>query len=103
MRVENGATWFTNTATQGQTLRVPISHGEGNYFADDETIALLEREGRVVFRYCDEDGEITEDANPNGSVNNIAGNCESGQECAGDDAASGAELPRRCWGARMAR
>ena len=73
LRVENGATWFTNTATQGQAIRVPISHGEGNYFADADTIARLEREGRVVFRYCDDGGEITDAANPNGSVNNIAG------------------------------
>ena len=83
LRVENGATWFTNTATQGQTLRVPISHGEGNYFADDETIALLEREGRVALRYCDSDGEITDDANPNGSVNNIAGIVNPGRNVLG--------------------
>ena len=54
-------------------MRVPISHGEGNYFADPDTIAMLERDERVLFRYCSESGEITDAANPNGSLNNIAG------------------------------
>ena len=52
---------------------MPISHGEGNFYADAETLAVLEREGRVLFRYCDESGEATGEANPNGSANNIAG------------------------------
>ena len=52
---------------------MPVSHGEGNYFADAETLAQLEAEKRVLFRYCDSSGEATEDANPNGSANNIAG------------------------------
>ena len=83
LRVENGSTWFTNTAMRGQTLRVPISHGEGNYFADADTIKTLERRGRVVFRYCDADGEITDAANPNGSVNNIAGIVNPGRNVLG--------------------
>ena len=52
---------------------MPISHGEGNYQADDETLAMLESDGRVIFRYVDEDNEATPEANPNGSLNNIAG------------------------------
>jgi phosphoribosylformylglycinamidine synthase len=54
-------------------LDVPVSHGEGNYFADAETLIQLEEEGRVLFRYCDASGQATEDSNPNGSANNIAG------------------------------
>jgi phosphoribosylformylglycinamidine synthase len=54
-------------------IEVPISHGEGNYYADDETIARLEAERRVVFRYATPEGEVTAAANPNGSVHNIAG------------------------------
>ena len=60
-------------ARAGQVLMVPISHGEGNYYADEETIARLEAERRVVFRYVTPEGEATAEANPNGSVNNIAG------------------------------
>ncbi|TMF28496.1 MAG: phosphoribosylformylglycinamidine synthase I, partial [Chloroflexi bacterium] len=57
----------------GQVLRIPISHGEGNYFADAETLDAIERNGQVVFRYCGPDGRVTADANPNGSLHNIAG------------------------------
>ena len=73
LRVETASTRFTGAAEAGQTLRVPISHGEGNYYADADTLAELEDAGRVVFRYCAPDGEISDDANPNGSLNNIAG------------------------------
>jgi phosphoribosylformylglycinamidine synthase len=54
-------------------LQVPVSHGEGNYFADPDTLAQLEEEGRVLFRYCDAAGNVTAEANPNGSAKNIAG------------------------------
>ncbi|WP_022800590.1 phosphoribosylformylglycinamidine synthase subunit PurQ [Deinococcus ficus] len=64
LRVENNATHFTSAYAQGQTIEVPIAHGEGNYYADAATIADLEAQGRVVFRYTD---------NPNGSLNDIAG------------------------------
>ena len=73
LRVESTALPFTRNAQTGQVIRVPISHGEGNYFADPETIADLEPSGRVVFRYCTPEGEVTEGANPNGSAGNIAG------------------------------
>lgn len=73
VRVENAATMFTRAYTPGQLLRIPIAHGEGNYVADEATVARLEAEGRVVFRYVDAQGEPTEAANPNGSVANIAG------------------------------
>ena len=73
LRVENADTAFTSAASVGQTLRVPISHGEGNYFAEPAVIEMLEEQNRVVFRYCDDDGNITREANPNGSLLNIAG------------------------------
>jgi phosphoribosylformylglycinamidine synthase len=73
LRVENADTIFTRSAQAGQVLMVPVSHGEGNYYADEETIARLEAERRVVFRYVTPEGEPTAAANPNGSVHNIAG------------------------------
>jgi phosphoribosylformylglycinamidine synthase len=71
--VERADTPFTNQVTRGDVLRVPISHGEGSYFADPATLSSLEREGQVVFRYADASGAVTPEANPNGSLNNIAG------------------------------
>ena len=73
LRVENADTPFSNECTALPQLRVPVSHGEGNYFADPETVRQLEENGRVVFRYVDADGVPTPEANPNGSINNIAG------------------------------
>ena len=72
LRVE-GATPFTEGLTKGQVLRIPVSHGEGNYFADEDTLRRIEDSKQVAFRYCTETGEITSDANPNGSMANIAG------------------------------
>ena len=73
LRVERADTAFTTAYREGQAIRVCVAHGEGNYFADDETVARLEGEGRIAFRYCDPAGEITTDANRNGSLNAIAG------------------------------
>ena len=73
LRVETTGTPFTSELKVGQVLRIPVSHGEGNYFADDETLRQLEDTGRVAFRYVDDRGQATDDANPNGSLNNIAG------------------------------
>jgi phosphoribosylformylglycinamidine synthase len=73
LRVENTASPFTGRCTRGDVLRVPISHGEGSYYADDATLDDLEASGRVAFRYCTEDGQVTPEANPNGSLRNIAG------------------------------
>ena len=70
---ERDATPFTGRLARGQVLRVPISHGEGNYVADPAELEALERRRQVVFRYCDERGEPTPEANPNGSRRNIAG------------------------------
>jgi phosphoribosylformylglycinamidine synthase I len=73
LTVEQNDTPFTQQYTKGQVIKVCIAHGEGQYVADETTIAQLEKEGRVAFRYCDAQGLITEQANPNGSINNIAG------------------------------
>ncbi|PKB63793.1 MAG: phosphoribosylformylglycinamidine synthase I [SAR202 cluster bacterium Io17-Chloro-G2] len=73
LRTERVDTPFSNRCSSGQILQVPVSHGEGNYFADEATLDRLEQDGRVLFRYCDAQGEATESANPNGSAHNIAG------------------------------
>jgi phosphoribosylformylglycinamidine synthase len=73
IRVENNQTMYTSLYKQGQVLRIPIAHAEGNYYADPETIAKLEAENRVIFRYCEAQGNATAESNPNGAMNNIAG------------------------------
>jgi phosphoribosylformylglycinamidine synthase I len=73
LRVERADTGFTRAYASGQVINVAVAHGEGNYFADPETISRLEGEGRVAFRYSDAGGRVTADANRNGSVNSIAG------------------------------
>ncbi|MDN5327252.1 MAG: phosphoribosylformylglycinamidine synthase subunit PurQ / glutaminase [Moorella sp. (in: firmicutes)] len=73
LKVENNATPFTNRFREGQVIRIPIAHGEGNYYADAATLAQLEANRQVVLRYCTPGGEVIPAANPNGSVGNIAG------------------------------
>ena len=73
LRVERADTVFTSAYAAGEVLRVPVAHHDGNYFADAETLRRLEDGGQIAFRYCDRDGNVTADANPNGSVANIAG------------------------------
>ena len=73
LRVERTDTLFTSEYGNGGVIRIPVAHHDGNYFADSETLDRLEGENRVAFRYANENGELTEDANPNGSQRNIAG------------------------------
>lgn len=73
IRVERADTPFTSQCRPGQVLRIPIAHGEGNYYAADADLAALEARGGVVFRYCDAQGNVTPEANPNGARHNIAG------------------------------
>ncbi|AWB23888.1 phosphoribosylformylglycinamidine synthase subunit PurQ [Methylobacterium currus] len=73
LRVERTDTAFTRAYDRHQVIDVCVAHGEGNYFADPETLARIEGEGRVAFRYCDEAGQLTVEANRNGSLNSIAG------------------------------
>jgi len=73
IRIENAETPFTRAAKEGQVLRIPIAHFDGNYYAPTRALADIERKRRVVFRYCDAAGRVTDVANVNGSLNNIAG------------------------------
>ena len=75
VRVETSDSPFTNELKRGTVLRIPIAHAEGNYICDDQTLAELQQEDRIVFRYCESDGTLTDAANPNGSRDNIAGIC----------------------------
>ncbi len=75
VKVETTETPFTNQLTGGSVLRLPVAHAEGNYVCDDATLAELESEDRIVFRYCDASGQATPEANPNGARDNIAGIC----------------------------
>jgi phosphoribosylformylglycinamidine synthase I len=81
--VENAATPFTNACSQGEVLTIPIGHMEGNYFCDASTLHELMRTNRIVFRYSTAAGEISQSANPNGSLENIAGICSAGGNVVG--------------------
>ena len=83
VRVERHNSPFTNATWNGAVLRLPIAHGEGCYFAEDAVLHHLEREGRVLFRYCDARGRTAEAANPNGSKDNIAGICNEARNVCG--------------------
>jgi phosphoribosylformylglycinamidine synthase I len=83
LKVESTSTPFTNAATPGDVVMMPVSHGEGNYYVDQEKLARLEAEDRVVFRYCDAAGNTTVEANPNGSLANIAGVVNEGRNVLG--------------------
>ena len=83
VRVDSTDTPFTGLCNPGQVLRMPIAHGEGRYTAHAKMLADLERTGQVVFRYCDAQGEVTPEANPNGAMNSIAGICNTGRNVVG--------------------
>lgn len=75
LRVENTVTPFTKALKKRSVLTLPIAHNEGNYFADSKTLEELKTHDQILFRYCDAEGKVTEEANPNGSLQNIAGIC----------------------------
>jgi phosphoribosylformylglycinamidine synthase I len=83
LRVESTATPFTGGCERGQVLQMPIAHGDGNYFATQETLERLERRQQVIFRYCSAAGAVAPAANPNGSLHNIAGVCNEGRNVVG--------------------
>ena len=83
VRVETADTPFTNELTRGEILRIPIAHAEGNYTCDDATLAELQREDRIVLRYCDPQGRTTDESNPNGSRDSIAGICNRARNVVG--------------------
>lgn len=77
---ESELTRFLNPA---QTLKIPIAHGEGRYYCDAETLKSLKKNDQILFKYCDADGNVTDESNPNGSVENIAGICNEGRNVFG--------------------
>ena len=83
IRVETTDTPFTSAYRQDEVLTIPIGHMEGNYFCDEATLRELQRNHRIVFRYCGSGGEVAPDANPNGSLENIAGVCSAGRNILG--------------------
>ena len=83
IRVESSDTPFTGSCREGEVLEIPIGHMDGNYVCDDATLDELRREKRIVFRYASENGEISKAANPNGSLDNIAGICSPGRNVVG--------------------
>jgi phosphoribosylformylglycinamidine synthase subunit PurQ / glutaminase len=83
LRVESEATPFTANLKEQTVLRMPVAHGEGSYFADEETLEALESNRQVVFRYADESGKVTVESNPNGSMRNIAGICNEARNVVG--------------------
>jgi phosphoribosylformylglycinamidine synthase len=83
MRTESTETPFTCMVGKGRVLKIPISHGEGRYFADPETLGCLRANDQIIFRYSTPDGAITDEANPNGALGNIAGICNEGRNVLG--------------------
>ena len=83
IRVESTNTPFTQQLTKGEVLEIPIGHMEGNYFCDESTLAELKDQDRIIFRYTTPSGEVTAEANPNGSLDNIAGICSAGRNVLG--------------------
>lgn len=83
VRVETTNTPYTQGLTKGEVLEIPIGHMEGNYFCDERTLAELKDQDRIVWRYVTPAGEITQEANPNGSLENIAGICNAGRNVLG--------------------
>lgn len=83
LRVENTGTPFTSLYSKGQVVQFPIAHSEGRYTLQEEELKELEGEGNVVFRYCDAQGNVTEDVNPNGAMNGIAGITSTGRNILG--------------------
>ena len=83
LRTETANTPFTQTLSKGEVVKIPIGHMEGNYFCDAQTLARLEGDDRIVFRYSTAEGKITSEANPNGSLGNIAGILNGGRNVLG--------------------
>jgi phosphoribosylformylglycinamidine synthase subunit PurQ / glutaminase len=83
IKPENNTTILTQGLDKKKALKIPIAHGEGRYYADDESLRGMRLNGQIIFRYCDETGNITNEANPNGSLENIAGVCNAGKNVFG--------------------
>ena len=77
IKAENGNSKITSNIPKNKALKIPIAHGEGKYFADTETLKKLNENGQILFRYCDENGNVNDLSNPNGATENIAGVCNA--------------------------
>jgi len=83
IKAETPDTLITSSVPMGKALKIPIAHGEGKFYADAETLAKMNKNGQILFRYCNEAAEITDEANPNGATENIAGVCNAGKNVFG--------------------
>ena len=83
IKVENNLTPFTKLFKKGEVTKIPIAHFEGNYYVDEKTLSEMKKNNQIIFRYCNKEGKITEDSNPNGSVEAIAGICNKGKNVLG--------------------
>jgi phosphoribosylformylglycinamidine synthase I len=83
IKAQTKDTLLTQAVPQDKALKIPIAHGEGKYFADAETLKKMNANGQILFRYCDENGNLTQEANPNGATENIAGVCNEGKNVFG--------------------
>lgn len=83
IKAENNETLLTSGIPVSKALKIPIAHGEGNYFIDTKSLEKINKNGQVLFRYCDDKGNITPESNPNGSLDNIAGVCNAGKNVFG--------------------
>ncbi len=81
IKVINNETPFTKQYKEGEVIKLPVAHAEGKFYADEETLKKMYDKNMIVFKYCDENGNITKEANPNGSVDNIAGVCNENGNC----------------------
>jgi len=88
LRVENNFTPFTGLYKKGEIIKLPIAHNDGNYIVDPLTLEQMEESKQVIFRYCQEDGEVTNKSNPNGSINKYCWHLLQRGKCSGDDAPS---------------
>ncbi len=83
IKAQNNSTALTAELDLNRAYKIPISHGEGNYYADEKVLNTLQQNGQILFKYCDETGNITKESNPNGSIENIAGICNSSKNVFG--------------------
>ena len=111
VRVESTNSPYSRAVTQGAVLRIPIAHGEGNYYCDAATLAELKANDQIIFRYCDADGNLTPEGNPNGSLDSIAGICNKQRNVLGmmphpercSDPILGSADGRRVWESLLGR
>ncbi len=83
IKAETNDTLITSSVPKEKALKIPVAHGEGRFYADDATLKQMNANGQILFRYCDENGKVTEASNPNGAIENIAGVCNAGKNVFG--------------------